>query len=135
MKITTRQYAKSLFELTSGKSEQEIKGVISNFIKFLQKNRQLKLAGKIIEKFGEIYNKKKGIVEAEIVSREKLNGELIVKLDDFIKNKYSAKEVMLNNKIDEKIIGGVIIKIGDEVMDGSVGGQLNRLRKCLEIKN
>ncbi len=133
MKISVNQYAKSLFELTDGKSEREIDSAISNFIKFLQKNRQLKLAGKIIEKFRKIYNKKNGIVEAEIISREKLSSELIAKLNNFIKNKYLAKEVILNNIVDEKIKGGIIIKVGDEVVDGSVGGQLGRLRECLNV--
>ena len=131
MKISVNQYAKSLFELTAEKSEQDVDGVVLNFAKFLQKNRQMKLAGKIIEKFRKIYNKKNGIVEAEIISREKLSGELIAKLNNFIKSKYSAKEVILNNIIDEKIGGGVVIRIGDEVVDGSVGGKLAELRKCL----
>ncbi len=133
MKISTIQYAKSLFELTAEKSHQEIDGAVSSFAKFLQKNRQMKLAGKIIEKFGKIYNKKNGIVEAEIISREKLSSDLLAKLNNFIKNKYLAKEVILNNIVDEKIKGGITIKVGDEVVDGSVGGQINRLKKCLIV--
>ena len=93
MKITTTQYAKSLYEATKEKSQLEIDSVVANFFKLLQKNGQMKLAKKTIEKFLDIYNKDQGIVEAEITSREVLSNELLNKIKTYIINKYSAKEV------------------------------------------
>lgn len=133
MKISVNQYAKSLFELTAGKSEREINSAVLNFIKFLQKNRQMKLAGKIIEKFGEIYNKRNGIAEADVITAQKLESHQVHKIESYIKEKYDAKETVIKNIVDENIKGGMIIKVGDEVADGSVRGQLERLRKCLEL--
>ena len=132
MKVTVNQYAKGLYELTAGKSKPEVDGIVASFIKVLQKNRQLKLADRIITKFKEISNQENGIVEAEITSREKLSGETIKKLNSFVKEKYQAKEVILNNKIDLNIQGGIVIKVGDEVLDGSVARQLHNLRGSLE---
>lgn len=131
MKISVNQYAKALYASVEKKSAEDVDGAVVNFFKILQKNNQLKLVNKIIEKFSDIWNKENGIVEAEVISREKLSGELAVKINDFIKEKYSAKEVIIKNIVDEEIKGGVIIKVGDEVMDGSVSGQLSRLKECL----
>lgn len=131
MKITTTQYAKSLYELTVGKSKQEVDGFVAGFIKVLRKNRQTGLVKKIIEKFSEIYNQQNGIVEAEITTRYKIQDTMTKQVEKFIKEKYSAKEMVIKNIIDEKIKGGIILKIGDEVLDGSVARQLRDLKNNL----
>lgn len=131
MKATPIQYAMSLYEVTKDKNHPEIDERVSNLVKILEKNGQLKLAPKIIEKFNEIYNQENGIVEAETVSREKLTGQLSRKIIDFIKEKYEAKKVFLNSRIDERIKGGIIIKIGYEKIDGSIEGRLKELRNKL----
>jgi F-type H+-transporting ATPase subunit delta len=132
MKITATQYAKTLFELTAGKSQAEVDGVGANFVKTLAKNNQMKLAPTIMEKFSELWNKDKGIVEAEIISREKLGGEVVKKLENFVKEKYQAREVVLHSKIDSDIKGGFILKVGDEMIDGSVARKLRVLKSSLE---
>lgn len=131
MKATPTQYAMSLYEVTKEKNHPEIDEKVSNLVKILEKNGQLKLAPKIIEKFNEIYNQENGIVEAEAVSREKLTSQLSRKIIDFIKEKYEAKKVFLNSRIDERIKGGIIIKIGYEKIDGSIEGRLKELRNKL----
>lgn len=131
MKITVNQYANGLYELTTGKSKREINDVIANFIKTLQKNRQLKLAEEIIAKFNEIYNQENGIVEAEVVSHEVLCNSLLIKASNYISNKYKAKEVVLNNKVDSNIKGGIVIKVGDKILNGSVAKQISNLRNTL----
>ena len=132
MKITVNQYAKSLYAATKEKSQKEISVAVANFIKILDKNRQIKLFAKISKKFEEIWNKENEVVKAEVVSCEKLDEKFLKKIENFIKEKYSAKKVVIVNKIDEKIKGGIIIKVGDEVLDGSVRGQLKKLRDNLE---
>ncbi|HAT73983.1 MAG: ATP synthase subunit delta [Candidatus Moranbacteria bacterium GW2011_GWF2_36_839] len=131
MKITATQYAKSLYEVTREKSQSEIGVVTENFVKVLAKNRQAKLAVKIIKKFEELYNKENGIAEVEAISSRKLEADQIGQIEKFIKEKYSAREVLINNKIDENIKGGIILKIGDEIMDASVERQLRELKKSL----
>jgi len=132
MKITPTQYAKTLYELTLEKSQNEIDAVIPEFSKLLVKKNQMKLLPKIIEKFNHIWNKNNGIVEAEIISCEKLADELSNKLRNYISNKYQAKEVLINNIVNESLKGGIIIRVGDEVMDGSVERQLKELKMQLE---
>lgn len=131
MKITATQYAKALYATTEGRPEKEIAGLISNLVKILQKNRQIKLVSEIYKKFNEIWNQEKGIVEAEIISREELHTELRNKVSKYIQEKYQAKEVALHNIIDEKIQGGIIIRVGDEILDGSISRQLKILNNKL----
>ncbi len=128
MKISIAQYSKSLYELTVDKSKSEIDGIVNNFMKLLSKKRQAKLLPKIIEKFGELHNRENGIIEAEMIISRKVDTH---KVENFIKEKYQAKKVILQEKIDEKIKGGIIIRVGDEILDGSVARQLNDLKSTL----
>ena len=128
MKISVTQYARTLHESVKDKSQKEIPEIISGFVKILAKNNQVKNSGKIIDKFSDIYNQENGIVEAEIASREVLSNMLSNKIKSFVKEKYQAKEVILKNIVDEKIKGGIVIKVGDELMDASVSKQLRDLK-------
>lgn len=131
MKASATQYAKTLYELAANKNKSEIDGIVADFAKLLAKNNRLKMAPAIIEKFGNIWNRENGILEAEIESAYPLDDETSGKIKKEIKEKYSAKEVILNNKINKDIRGGIIIKIGDEVTDGSVKKQLKTLKQAL----
>jgi F-type H+-transporting ATPase subunit delta len=131
MKISSTQYAKTLYDLTENKSRSEIDKAVIGLAKILIKKKDTKLVLKITEKFKEIWNKKNEIVEAETTSREKLGEDLLNKIKKFIKEKYKAKEVFLDNKIDESIKGGIVIRVGDEVMDASVVGRLRSLKNIL----
>jgi F-type H+-transporting ATPase subunit delta len=131
MKATATQYAKALYEATKDKDQKEIDGVLADFVKVLSKNNQIRLAGNVSKKFGEVYNRENGIVEAEVISCEKLSEGIEKKIESYIKEKYSAKEVVINNVVDKSIKGGVVIKVGDEVTDFSVEKVLKNLKSKL----
>ncbi len=128
MKITAKQYAQILYDLTDGKSKPEVETSVADFARYLRDERKLKLAEKIVEHFGAIYNKKRGVVEADVATAEKMNEPMVKKVKHFLKDKYQAKEVVIQNTVDKNIKGGILIKVGDEVIDGSINGKLTRLR-------
>ncbi len=133
MKVTPTQYATTLYELTQDKKKSEVDSVAKKLIEMLVKNNQLKMVGKIIEKFNGIYNKKNGIVEADVTTRYKIQDTMTKQIEKFVKEKYKAKEVVIKNKIDENIKGGIIIKVGDEIIDASLKSRLINLNKLLKI--
>jgi F-type H+-transporting ATPase subunit delta len=131
MKVNIKQYSQTLFELTNGKSEQEVLAMVEKFAEVLKKDGQLKNAKKIMEKFSELYNTANGIVVAEITTRYKIQDTRYKEVESFIKSKYKAEKVEISNIVDESIGGGIIIRVGDEVLDGSIDGQLKKLKKQL----
>jgi F-type H+-transporting ATPase subunit delta len=131
MKISPKQYAQVLYDITDGKSKTEAEKTVADFARYLGKDRKTKLAGKIIEQYAKIYNKEKEIVDVVVSSQKKLTEPETQKIKKFIKGKYDAKEVILENMIDEKIIGGIVVRVGDELMDASMRGKLEELRKIL----
>lgn len=131
MKVSIKQYAQALFDLTAGKSEREVLTVVKKFAEKLKSEGQLKNVGKITDKFQELYNRKHGIVRAEVTTRYKMQDAGYAELKNYIKTRYGAGSVELAESTKEEIKGGVIIRVGDEVIDGSVRKQLTNLRKVL----
>jgi F-type H+-transporting ATPase subunit delta len=131
MKISPKQLAQTLYDLTDGKSKSDIEKTVADFAAYLKNSRKLKMADKITHQFAAIWNQKNGIVEATIVSRKKMSEAELAKVKKYVKEKYAAKEVELINTVDEKIGGGFVLRVGDEVADGSVRGKLGELRKVL----
>lgn len=128
MKISIKQYAQALYELTLGKSEQEIDIVVEKFVKELAKNNNIKLSAKIIEKFQDIYNKNNGIIVAQVTSASSLDKEYLEKIEKYLINKYAAKQVILTNKIEASIKGGIILRAGEDILDESVTKKVNSLK-------
>jgi F-type H+-transporting ATPase subunit delta len=131
MKIAPSQYAQALYGATKEKSQAQIGEAVSSLIKILAKNSQIKESQKIISKFREIYNRENNIVEAEVTTREGIDDDLRKHLRKYVSNKYNAEKVEINNIIDKSIKGGIIIRVGDEVIDGSVVRQLKELKNKL----
>ena len=132
MKVSAKQYASTLYDLTSEGSNSEIDDVIVKFVAYMKKTGDMKKSQDVVNQFGEIYNKKNNIIEAAVVSARELTDDEQKKIQSFIKEKYKADNVVMNNTINQDIKGGIIIKVGDEVLDGSVAGRLNKLKLSLK---
>lgn len=128
MKITAKQYAQFFLETVSGKTEEKTKRAIENFAKILIASGDESKLEKVIAHFIVFWNKKKGIVEAEITSARELEKEIVKFLRGYIIRLSGAREVELKQKVDKGILGGVIIKYGDMVADRSLKARLEELK-------
>lgn len=131
MKVTALQYAKSLYESAAGKSRSEVDALIGNLAKILVRNRQQKLLAKIAADFSVIHDRQVGRIEVEVTTQTNLGKEAQERVVEFVRQKYSAKEVAIRSVLDEKLGGGMIVRVGDEVLDGGIARQLEELRNNL----
>ncbi|GAA3966987.1 ATP synthase F1 subunit delta [Pedobacter ginsengiterrae] len=81
------------------------------------------------KQFIEQYNKIKGIVTADVTTATVLSGAAKEQIVAIVKRELGANEVIVNEKIDEKLIGGFILKVGDKQFDASIASGLNKLKK------
>ena len=131
MKISNKQYAISLFETVKELKNEKSKDVIANFINVLIKNNDLSKSNNIILEFNKVWNESHGLVEAEIISADKLDKANIKLLEEYIKKITSAKEVKIDNIIKKEILGGFILRVNDQVMDGSLKTKIKELKTAL----
>jgi len=129
--LRTKEYAEALFELTTGTDEKETGEVIQGFVTLLAKKGLLKHQDKIIAEYQKIYNKKNNIVEATVTLINRLSDTARTDLHNTLKKKYNATEVRIIEKIDERLLGGMKVKVGDEIYDASIKNSLNQLEIAL----
>lgn len=129
MKITAKQYALSLFGSIDGKKEKDAGEIIKKFFQSLVRNNQTALLDKILKQFVDIWNKKRGIVEAEVTSAKELDKNTIKLLNDYMADLAKAKEIVLKQVVDKDILGGAVIRYEDQVLDGSLKTRIKDLKE------
>lgn len=104
---------------------------IMNFLYILVDKRRITYFIDIAEEFEKKVYEFKGIVKAKVYSSMKLGKEQIQKLETRLSKK-TGKVVEMNNIVDKSVIGGIMIKFNDVVIDGTIKGKLNDLEKYLD---
>ncbi len=97
-----------------------------NFIRMLIENRRLLLAGEIAAIYHELRDEAERTIEAEVVSALPLTSDQSARIATALERRLS-KAVKLGTRVDPTLIGGVVIRAGDLVIDGSARGRLERL--------
>jgi F-type H+-transporting ATPase subunit delta len=92
----------------------------------VDRNRMFCLAG-ICEQYQAALRKLKGIVLAEVTSAVALSDEQTATVRDKVKAMTGANDIELATTIDPSILGGVIIKVGSQLLDSSLRSQLRRI--------
>lgn len=101
-----------------------------NLVKLMAENGRLKALPEVAEQFEIFRAEAEGKVDAEVVSAFPLSKEQEASITKTLKAKL-GREVTINTSIDESLIGGVVIKAGDTIIDGSMKSQLESLALTL----
>ncbi|ACU02619.1 MULTISPECIES: ATP synthase F1 subunit delta [Pedobacter] len=75
------------------------------------------------------YNALKGIVTAYVTSATELTAESRAEIIAIVKKEIGANEVVIKEKVNDKLIGGFILKVGDRQFDASIASSLSKLKK------
>jgi F-type H+-transporting ATPase subunit delta len=131
MKILPKQYAQSLFELVRDKDEQEVKDILKKFTNILARNLQLGKIKEIIACFEIIWQRENGELLVNLQSARPLVGGAKDIVVDYLKDKTKAASIILEEEIDQSLIGGFILRYDNRIIDTSIKSQLNTLRTKL----
>lgn len=129
MKFSSQQYAEALYDSVHQTDKKDHDKVMDNFVKVLAQNNDLSKYDEIAEAYRVLEMKEKGISQAEVtVAHEmEINHGIIDQL-----NKITNSKLDIKQKIDSGIVGGVIVRVEDTLIDASVKGQLDKLNKSLK---
>ena len=84
----------------------------------------------IADSFQEMLDVHQGIERAEVVTAVPLSDEQQSEVSEMLA-RMSGKQVRVTTRTDPQIIGGMVIRVGDQVMDGSARGRLQAMRREL----
>ena len=108
----------------------KINNNLKNFLKILVEKGRISSLKSIKLTFKELLNDKHNIIEGTVISAIALTDEKVKELEEKLSKKYN-KNVTLENKVDESILGGVLVRLGNTQIDGSVKTRLDNIKDQL----
>lgn len=101
---------------------------VGQFLRVIANHDRLDCIRDICTAVRQQFNESQGIAEVQIMSANPLSSGLIKQIQSALKSQL-GQEVSLDQKTDPDLIGGLVIRIGDKVYDGSVRQKLATLRQ------
>ncbi|MBK4775850.1 F0F1 ATP synthase subunit delta [Candidatus Pantoea edessiphila] len=102
-----------------------------NLIKLMAENKRLDILPAVLSEFDKLHDDYKSIAEATVTSAFNLSNEQLKNIKHLLEKRL-ARKVRLKNKTDISLISGIIINLGDLVIDNSISGRISRLAKILQ---
>jgi len=132
--ISNNDIARSIYFGSKDKAGAELQAYYKNVVQFLFRKKLLSKSKEILLILRKIINKEEGIIDAKVLSVEKLYHETKEDLVHLLKKRYHAREVILKEKYDQVLLGGMRIEVNDEVIDLTIKNKLGQLQEYLISK-
>ncbi len=128
---TISKDALSKIALEIGKKLKLSKDGIS-FIQIIIQNRRISLISEFSKKFTEFFKKDQNIITAKIYVVNKISEQYIEKIKSVISKRYQCNKIETEQIIKKDILGGVVVKVGSELIDSSLRNSLHQLQAELK---
>ena len=109
----------------------EITGLTGNFLRLVARNRRLFAIPGIIRAFRDMAAKHRGEASAEVTSAHPLSEEQVASLRAALKAKL-GKDVSLEARVNQALLGGLIVKVGSRMIDTSLRTRLMNVKTQLK---
>ncbi len=124
--LTSSQQAQIFLEVCG----DDLSGNAQNFIKVLAENKRIVLLPEIATLFEQFKTNREKSVDVELSTAFELDAALQEKLSAALSSKLE-REVKVQSKVDKDLLGGVLIRAADVVIDGSIRGRLAKLAESM----
>jgi F-type H+-transporting ATPase subunit delta len=104
---------------------------LTSFLLLLFDKGRISFLRDIRDNYNKLADELKGILRANLVSAAELSDETLEQIRASL-SKMTGQQVLLETQQDPDLIGGIVTKIGDLVLDGSIRTQLQNMRESLK---
>jgi F-type H+-transporting ATPase subunit delta len=101
-----------------------------NFLELLAERHRLPATFRIRRSFDELWREEHKMLTVEVTSAIELDEGLVRSIGERIEER-TGRRIDLTSRVDPNIIGGIVLRVGNRVLDASVQGRLQRLRRQL----
>ena len=105
--------------------------IAGNFLGVLARNGRKRELPQVVRLFKRLAAEHRGETTAEVVSAHPLSDGQIEALKSKLKGR-AGRDVAIEARVDPQILGGLVVKIGSEMIDGSLRTKLNRLAQVMK---
>lgn len=101
------------------------------FLAILFENDRVAVLPEVLEQYREQRQKAEGELHAVVTAATELSNDLESTLKQKLEKRF-GKKVTVEARVDESLLGGLVVRAGDQVIDGSIRGGLKQLRNHLK---
>jgi F-type H+-transporting ATPase subunit delta len=108
----------------------KVSPLLANFLGVLNAHGRLGLLGQIASAYGDLQDEASGKIEVDVTTAQKLSSDEL----EQVRTKVSAalkKDAVIHQYVDESIIGGLVLRVEDKLIDASVRTQLETMKRQL----
>ena len=102
-----------------------------NLFRLLRRKSRLALGPSIASFFQDLLDEERGVARATVTTAVELDADRRAQLEQRL-SAQTGKQVSVETRVDPSILGGVVVRIGDRLLDGSTRTRLRHLRGQLE---
>ena len=125
--VTNDDKAKKIVQVCG----DELSQMGRKFVQVLARNKRLQLLPEISAQFEALRALEEKSLDVEIISAYELSEQEQTRLADVLSRRFE-REIQMTSRVDTTLVGGVVIRAGDTVIDGSVKGKLEKLAESLQ---
>ena len=107
---------------------------LRRFVDLVFGHNRESLLGEMARAYVGLYRRHRGVTYARVVAAKELDDATRSRLVELLGGQYGG-EVELDEEVDEQLLGGFILRVDGKEMDGSVKGQLERIRNVFISRN
>lgn len=108
----------------------QISANLNNFLKIIIDRDRVSAIEAVEKSFKELLNEKNNVIEGIAITAVAMDENEIKALEAKLSSKYN-KNVTLENQVDQSILGGVLVRLGNEEIDGTVKSRLAKMKDQL----
>ncbi|WP_261836727.1 F0F1 ATP synthase subunit delta [Vibrio ishigakensis] len=123
------QIADAIIEICQGMIDEPVQ----NLIKVMSENGRLSLFGDVYQLFCELKDEYERVVPVTVTASEPLSEQQVTSLTAALEKKLERK-VELEQELDTTLVGGIVIKAGETIIDGSLNTSIERLASQLRAR-
>jgi F-type H+-transporting ATPase subunit delta len=102
--------------------------VFMNFLKLLVEKHRMPVVFRVRSTYEELWDDEKRLLPVAITSAVELDKKIVDQLGDRI-SEQTGRKVELSSNVDPDILGGIVVRVGNSVLDASVRNRLEQLRR------
>jgi len=124
--LSTQDKKDLLLKTFGGKVDE----LTERLLRLLADRRRLEVLPDLEKPFAELLRRRKNIVSAQLTCSQKLSDKEVADIKARL-SEHLGKKLELDVEVDESLIGGLVLRLGDQVIDGSIKGRLSIIEKTL----
>ena len=128
--ITRRVQVQDKINMLKNILGDNISNIEMDLMVLLMENGHMMLFGEVIKRFDYLQDKDSEVIKVQITSSSRLSDDEVQRISLEIENKIQ-KKVNVKMKTDTSIVGGIKLRVGNTLIDGSVSNRLQKMRDTL----